>query len=290
MSFPSTFSSFSRPNPTDKLNSPSHSALHNTVSSALGQLEAVIGLTGASSVLGTIEGDLRSPSSGGGGHVQTAILGGTGQTMYTKGDILVAQGPSVLSKLAVGTDGQVLLANSSVATGVMWGTNTSPKVATFASLVSATQTTTETSIFSVSIPASTLGTSNALRVKMFVDSLSVGAVSDALTFRANYGSTSMATIIVSSLQSSYTVAGEVRIDVIANSALTSQRIYMETDLYRSVTPYNANSSFVGMKTYVSNPVAIDAGATANLGFTANWNASTAGTGLNIRGYTVERIT
>lgn len=121
MSFPSTITSFPRPTPSDRLNNPSHSALHNTVSSALGQVEAVIGLAGSASTVGTIQYDLRSPASNGGGHVQTANKGGTGQTSYSKGDILVAQSTSVLTKLAVGANDTVLKANSAVATGVEWG-------------------------------------------------------------------------------------------------------------------------------------------------------------------------
>lgn len=119
MPFPSVLSTFNRPLPTDRLNSPSHSALHNTVSSAVGQIEAVIGTS--ASALGTIMGDIHNANSNGGGHVQTANKGGTGQTSYNKGDILVAQSSSVLTKLAVGADGTLLKANSSVATGVSWG-------------------------------------------------------------------------------------------------------------------------------------------------------------------------
>lgn len=121
MAYPSTFSSFNRPASSDRLNSPSHSALHNTVSSAVGQVEAVIGLTGSGSVLGTLIGDLRSPSSDGGGHVQTANKGGTGQTSFNKGDLLVGQSSSVLVKLGVGVDNQVIVADSSVASGIKWG-------------------------------------------------------------------------------------------------------------------------------------------------------------------------
>lgn len=119
--YPSTFSAFNRPAAGDKLNSPSHAALHNTVSSAVGQLEAVIGLAGASSTIGTLIGDLRSPGSDGGGHVQTASKGGTGQTSFTKGDLLVASSASVLTKLAVGTAGQALIVDSAQPTGVKWG-------------------------------------------------------------------------------------------------------------------------------------------------------------------------
>lgn len=119
--FPSVLNTFARPTASDRLNNPSHSALHNTVSSALGQVEAVIGVTGANSVVGTMMYDIHSPDSNGGGHVQTANKGGTGQTNYTKGDILVAQSTSVLTKLAVGANDTVLVADSGVATGVKWG-------------------------------------------------------------------------------------------------------------------------------------------------------------------------
>lgn len=119
--FPSTISIFSQPSPTDRLNNPSHSALHNTVSSALGQVEAVIGVEGANSVVGTMMYDIHSPDSNGGGHVQTANKGGTGQTTYTKGDLLVASSQSVLTKLGIGTNDTVLIADSATATGVKWG-------------------------------------------------------------------------------------------------------------------------------------------------------------------------
>jgi hypothetical protein len=50
-----------------------------------------------------------------------ASKGGTGNTSYTKGDLLVASSSTALSKLGVGTNGQVLRANSSTATGLEWG-------------------------------------------------------------------------------------------------------------------------------------------------------------------------
>lgn len=46
--------------------------------------------------------------------------GGTNTASYTKGDILVAQSSTVLTKVAVGTNGQVLTADSAQATGVKW--------------------------------------------------------------------------------------------------------------------------------------------------------------------------
>lgn len=120
--FPSVLNTFTYPNPTDRLNSPSHSSLHNATSSILGQVQAVIGVEGTNSVVGSLQYLIKSPASDGGGHVQTANKGGTGQTSYNKGDLLVASSSSVLTKLVVGTEGQILKVNSSLATGIGWAT------------------------------------------------------------------------------------------------------------------------------------------------------------------------
>lgn len=47
--------------------------------------------------------------------------GGTNTTSYAKGDILVAQSSTVLTKVGVGSDGQVLTADAAQTTGVKWG-------------------------------------------------------------------------------------------------------------------------------------------------------------------------
>ncbi len=119
--FPSIISTFNVVSASDRLNSPSHSALHNSISSVLTQVQTVVGVEGANSVVGSLEYLIKSPASDGGGHVQTANKGGTGHTSYTKGDLLVATSSSVLTKLAIGSDNAVLQANSSVAAGVQWG-------------------------------------------------------------------------------------------------------------------------------------------------------------------------
>jgi len=50
----------------------------------------------------------------------TVAVGGTGQTAYTKGDLLTAPGGASLNKLAVGSDGQVLTADAASTNGVKW--------------------------------------------------------------------------------------------------------------------------------------------------------------------------
>ncbi len=153
--FPSTLSVFNRPTSSDRLNSPSHSALHNTVSSALGQVEAVIGVLGDNSVLGTLNTTVFSPSSDGGGHVQSAVKGGTGQTTYTKGDTLVASNSSTLTRLAVGGNGQALVSDSSQNVGVRWVTTSQILTPTTTSIVSSTSSVVAT-YFSGTIPSNTI--------------------------------------------------------------------------------------------------------------------------------------
>lgn len=119
MAYPSIISTLATPQPTDRLSSPSHSTLHQNENSAILEIERAVGFD--SSILGTVIGDLRNPLSNGGGHVQTANKGGTGQTTYGKGDLLVGQNTSTLTKLAIGTDGQVPIADSSQVVGVRWG-------------------------------------------------------------------------------------------------------------------------------------------------------------------------
>lgn len=118
----STFPSVLTTYPT-RVNGQTIDASHlNDVQSGVVQLERTVGLEGSASTAGTIQYDLRSSASDGGGHVQSVNKGGTGQTAYTKGDVLIAQSSSVLTKLAIsGTDGYALVSDSTTATGIKWG-------------------------------------------------------------------------------------------------------------------------------------------------------------------------
>lgn len=75
-----------------------------------------------------------------------ASVGGTGNTSYTKGDLLAATGPTTLGKLGVGTNGYLLSADSAEATGLKWIAKTSGTVTSVSSstdaLTVATATTT----------------------------------------------------------------------------------------------------------------------------------------------------
>lgn len=287
MAYPSILSTLATPQATDRLNNPSHSTLHQNENSGILEVQRFVGTD--ASAIGTLVNDIRSPLSNGGGHVQTANKGGTGQTSYNKGDLLVGQSSSVLTKFAVGTDGQVLMANSSVASGITWAVNVSPKVAATGMSVPVDNTSTETSIFSVTIPGSTLGSSNVVRATVFVNQLNVSDGAATLTLKANYGSASIATIQLSGISVGQTSRGRVWVDLIGAGSSSIQTVFMNTELQRTVLPYSPASSFVGMKTSISNPTFVDSGASATFGLTATWNVGASGITAIFGGYEVERL-
>lgn len=63
--------------------------------------------------------------------------GGTGNSTYTKGDLLTTPGSNVLNKLPVGSDGNVLTADSASTNGVKWAVVTGTGTVTTFSVVTA---------------------------------------------------------------------------------------------------------------------------------------------------------
>jgi hypothetical protein len=228
--FPSILNTFNRPTTSDRLDSPSHSALHNSVSSALGQVEAFIGRSGNNSTLGTLLYDIRSPDSGGGGHIQVANKGGTGQTTYAKGDILVASSSSVLGKLAASpTINEVLITDPTQAVGVKWATNPNAnKVTVKSSVVNLDrwQASAVSALFSTSVLGSTLGTSGAIRFTGAIQKLNTDN-NDSLELIVRYGNNSVATANISSGSSVIGTRGIIEGMIINNNSVSSQIGYIK---------------------------------------------------------------
>lgn len=113
--FPSSIISFST-----KANGQVIDASHiNSPQDEIAALETKVGIDN-SSVTTSLDYLIKDANSNGGGHVQTANKGGTGQTSFAKGDLLVASSSSVLSKLTVGVDGKFLATDSGASAGISW--------------------------------------------------------------------------------------------------------------------------------------------------------------------------
>lgn len=290
MPWPSTIGSFSNPNPTDPLNSPSHSGIETAQNTAILEIERSVGTDAA--VLGTIIGDLRNPVSAGGGHVQGAAYGGTGQTTFGKGDILVAQSASVLSKLTVGVDGTLLQADSSISVGVKWSSG-SPFGKIHASILGSVMTqnvVSEGSIFSVIIPGSTLGTNNAVRATLNVRAWGNGSGAGSTLLAAQYGNNQVASILVSLLPMSINdeFSGQFVYTLIGGGATNIQR----ANLFMNVARVNpgGNSSIVARLAWGNGSVLSD--ASAKIGMTIRRSEPDPGNGQGFYPDTVivERIT
>lgn len=221
MPYPSTITTYTNPNPSDKLNSPSHSGIETAQNTALTEMQTFIGTE--SSILGTLFYDIRSANSNGGGHVQTANKGGTGQIGYAKGDLLVGASSSILSKLAANTNnGYVLQTDSSQSTGVAWGVGTTKVYVTTTSIV--TNATNETSILSVTLPGGNLSTNNAIHGKFYLRTVNgVNAINN-FNLKFSYGGSAIQDTQTVQVNSSNTKDGYLDFLLLANGATNSQQL------------------------------------------------------------------
>lgn len=283
--YPSVISALTNPLSSNRLNAPSHSGIETAQNNNITAIQNFIGVEGSSSTVGTLIYDVRSPASNGGGHVQTAIKGGTGQTTFNKGDILVAQSPSVLSKHAVGTDGQILSADSTTADGVNWIANVKPKIFTQSSLINYAIAS-ETSVFSATIPGSTLGISGAVRATTYVSAWNPRG---NLIAKAFYGGGVVASILcnpggASNLEG---VAGEIRYTLIGNGTTNSQRGFFQVDLHGQSNG-GVNGGPISSVYYSSDTSISSIASDSNQAMVVTVNTAT-GDGLFTAGTLIEKI-
>lgn len=269
MTYPSTISTFTNPLSSDRLNNPAHSAIETAQNTGLKQVQTFLGVEGPSSTLGTLIYDVRSPGSDGGGHVQTAVKGGTGQTTFTKGDILIAQSASVLAKLAVGLDTQILAANSSVGAGVNWVNPTNNRVISSASVIGVTAGV-ETSVANGTVVGSTLGTANALRATVMVNRWNTRNGSSVLV-RGVYGGGTVASVMFNSpadMSAALPISGNIVFTLIANNNVALQRGVLQVNLAQTKqVPDTIPSVMINL--YNANTSSINSSANQPFGITVN---------------------
>lgn len=300
MPYPSTVTAFTNPIPTDRLNNPSHSSIETAQNTGLTELQTYIGVTTgvSASAVGTLLYDIKAPGSDGGGHIQTAIKGGTGQTSYIKGDILVAQSTSTLSKLAIGADNQIIQANSSTATGINWVNNDTPKVSTSASVITVTEGA-SASVYSITLPGSTLGTSNVVRTTLPITGWKFPSQNSVIAI-ARYGGQTVGSIMLTSTGSS-SVIGEIKHTIIANNSSVLQRHIVEINgmIWNSDMGNLAQQLNLGLSTQV--PTSIVSFSTKVMGISSINSSAGQTLGMEVRllgsngfmdvaGHIVEKIT
>ena len=103
--------------------------------------------------------------------------GGTGIASYTKGDLIVPTAETALAKLAVGTDGYVLVADSNQSTGLSWVENQGGTV-TNVTGTAPIEVTTGTSTPAISVLT---GTTSAVGVLQLTDGVASSSATTAAT-------------------------------------------------------------------------------------------------------------
>lgn len=150
-------------------------------------------------------------------------------TVTTKGDLLVATGSGVIVRRGVGTNGQVLTADSAQADGVKWaaaGAGGGPSVLDRSAADNQiVNTVAETTLYSFAIPGNTIGATGVLRLRILSDYLNNSAGNTTLQIRIKLGAT---TLWDSGASNNLALSANRRglnIDVLlANSATNAQRL------------------------------------------------------------------
>jgi hypothetical protein len=122
----------------------------NVVFSAIGDISA----TNVQLAIEEVSTECRNATNITSGTLAVA-RGGTGLASYTKGNILAASAATTLNALTVGTNGQVLRANSATATGLEWGNDFVGTVTTVTSSTGALTIATATTTPALTIRAAT---------------------------------------------------------------------------------------------------------------------------------------
>lgn len=201
-------------------------------------------------------------------------------TLTTKGDIFVATGASTVVRQAIGSDNQILVADSAQTNGLKWATNvTTKKVSIDVSNTTLTTTVTETTLYTVSIPGGTLSTNNGLRFRISITDLDMGNNPTNLTIRMKYGGTTMATVVSANVTSGATnLQGHIEGYILAAGTTSSQEGQCSLHFNEGNGYYAAHSG----------TAAIDSTSSQNLVITAQFSTATS-SGMTVGNISVEQI-
>lgn len=146
--------------------------------------------------------------------------------------------------------------------------------------VTVTNTTVETNLISVSIPAGTLGTANAIRVVLNISNLTAGA-SNFIVFNFKYGATTLITF--SPTINASPSSGRIEFDLFATGATNSQK---GTSSLMCIIGSNSNENYVRTDT---GTAVIDSTVAQNLVISVSWGGASILNVITMDSAIVEKI-
>ena len=253
--------------------------------------------------------NLVKTSSGAGDENKMAVLNASGQfadgfinaadfttksTLTAKGSIYGASAASTPAELAVGTNGQVLVAASGEATGLNWK-NATKLVTTVLTPVTVSNTTTETDLVSVSIPANTLGTTGAINAYVYISAAAWTTGDGAtLTLRLKYGATTIASAVITKNTSGRALSGlggAIQLNLIANASTSAQIGSIDCRLIQTrafdTDPSPARYAIMGG--HDQGTAAEDSTGALTMALSAQWSAADAGYTITMNNAIIEAL-
>lgn len=166
----------------------------------------------------------------------------------------------------------------------------SKKLTADANATTLSNTTTETNVFSVSVPANTLRTTNVLRATIPISAYQVASTNSTLTIRLKYGATTVASIVLdpSGVDAS-TMNGKIEAWLFADGATGAQEGTLQVGIFEQKLDILATG-----EKYVSatarGTASEDSTAAKNFIVSLQWGEADAGCVITRTGYVVEAIT
>lgn len=212
--------------------------------------------------------------------------GGTGISNPTAKGLVRAQGASAMDTIAPGTSGQVLKSD-----GTDWAAGSVPGPLLVADTTGAAcqNTVTETTLCTVSVPANTLGTGNAVRAKCWFNQWKQNTDGDALTIRMYYGTTVVASFVFThGAEATVEWDGYLEGILMASGATNTQEGQVEVFGH----PQGGGALTALLRQYGEGTGAEDSTGALTFKITAQWNQTGAGSfpGIVVTRSLIEKLT
>ena len=268
-----------------------------------GIITKAIGTPGGNETL-----DLSTPagvatSAGAGDSGKIALLGAAGVLDETfmpaevvstadyaaKGDMLTGTGAGTATLKTVGANGTVPVADSTDENGIVYAYRNEAVDITPTS-TTVVNTTTETTVYTYTVPANQLGTTNAIRVKFSISDLDFD---DQLSIKMEYDGSTLGLLVMDPVVLYSNQKGVCEFILMANDADNAQIAECNASVAQYGTSYRpfSTSALVGgiFKNAASGVSAVDSTVDKDLTVSVQFDTASANNSITVRGFITELL-